>query len=41
MVEFFLFLLLGVIALFLLNVSIELVRLNKTAEKILEKINSK
>ena len=41
MVEFFLFLLLGVIALFLLNVSIELVKLNKTAEKILEKINSK
>ena len=41
MVEFLLFLLLGVIALFLLNVSIELVKLNKTAEKILEKINSK
>jgi hypothetical protein len=41
MVEFFLFLLLGVIALFLINITIELVKLNKTAEKILEKINSK
>jgi hypothetical protein len=41
MVEFFLFLLLGVIALILINITIELVKLNKTAEKIFEKINSK
>jgi hypothetical protein len=39
MTEFILFFLLALIALFLFNITIELVRLNKVNTKILEKLD--
>jgi hypothetical protein len=39
MFEFFLFVMLALIALFLINITIELVRLNKVNTKILEKLD--
>lgn len=39
MFEFLLFVMLTLIALFLLNITIELVRLNKVNTKILEKLD--